>query len=64
MEQNNRPDEMLCPLVNRMIGSETCYETVMAVDGLFKLSTVSEMQITDRESAKRICEKCPYSDLD
>ena len=64
MGPNERPDEMYCPLVKRVIGSETCYETVMAVDGLFKLSTVPEMGITDREAAKKICDKCPYSDIE
>ncbi len=59
-----RPDEMLCPLVNRVIGCETCYETIMAVCGLFSLSSVPEMHLTiNRESARKICDKCPYSDL-
>ena len=64
MDSNRRPNEMFCPLVNREIDSEMCYETVMAVDGLFKLSSVPEMNLNDREAVKRICDRCPYSDIE
>ena len=59
-----RPDKMLCPLVKRVISEELCYETVFALSGLVKLSTVPEMKIEDREAARRICDNCEFSNFD
>lgn len=63
MENNNRPDEMVCPICDKMISEIICYETIMCLSGLFTLSSVPEMHITDRKAAKAICDNCPYSDI-
>ena len=59
-----RPEKMYCPLVNRVISEELCYETVFAVTGLVKLSTAPEMEIKNREDARRICDNCKFSNFD
>ena len=65
MEQHERPDEMLCPITNDVIGAEVCYELTMSLLGAGpKLASIPEVSITDIERAKKICDQCPYSDLD
>lgn len=55
-----------CPLYDKEIDTELCYETALCMLGYFKLSSVPEIKsITlDMSEAKEICNKCPYSDME
>ena len=60
-----RPIDMRCPLLGRIIPEEICYEVIMSVDGFFKMSAVPDLGGITREDAKKTCnlESCPYHDL-
>lgn len=58
------PDDRYCPVAKRDIDSEICYEMVMCICGCFKASSVPEVEFTVNEETKKICDNCPYSDLD
>ena len=61
---HNRPQEMFSPACGKTIDCETCYELVMCLAGFFKIQSVPEVKIADRDAAKKICDQCPYSDID
>ena len=61
---NNRPEEMYCPVCDEIIDCETCYELVMCLDGLFKVESIPDVEIVDREEAAMICAQCKYSQID
>ena len=37
------PDDRYCPVAEKEIDCETCYEMVMCIDGCFKASSVPEI---------------------
>jgi len=54
----------MCPVFERIIDCNLCYESVMALKRFVKVSSVPELsEITDIEQARRICEDCLYSRL-
>ena len=59
-------DDRMCPIYERVIDGELCYETAMCMQGLFHISSVPEADyIKFRfEDAKRICLECPYGDME
>ena len=59
------PDSMFCPLLKQEIDEIVCYEIVAVVSGLFKMSSVPEVEGISREEARKICNKtnCPYHSL-
>lgn len=60
--------ERMCPVLNKKINSDFCYDYIMALHRFIKLSGVPELaEILERENrveeARQICRDCPYSDL-
>ena len=55
-----------CPIYDKIIDGELCYETAMCMQGFFKISSVPESNeiIFNLEQARKICNKCPYSDME
>lgn len=53
-----------CPVFDRIICCDLCYESIMALSKAVKIDSVPELsEIKDIEKARLICNKCPYSDL-
>ncbi len=56
--------DRFCPVYNDEIDCDLCYESIMALTRIVKASSVPELsKVEDIEKARRICSKCPYSDL-
>ena len=67
MANNLTPnDDRSCPIYDKIIDGELCYETAMCMQGFFKISSVPESNeiIFDLEQARSICNKCPYADME
>lgn len=58
------PDDRYCPIAQKEIGSETCYEVVMCLTSGFRPSSVPEVPFENTEETRRLCDACPYSDLE
>lgn len=53
-----------CPVYNKIINSDLCYDSLMALSRHIKITSVSELsEIGNIEKARKLCAKCPYSDL-
>jgi hypothetical protein len=53
-----------CPAYEEIISVDLCYDSLMCLNGSFKISSTKELQkIKDIDNARKLCEKCPYSDL-
>jgi hypothetical protein len=53
-----------CPVFQEEISADICYDCVMALSRIVKISAVPELQtVPDIEKAREICAACPYSDL-
>ena len=53
-----------CPVYNRVIDIDLCYDSLNCLDHSFKASSTKELdEVEDIERARKICKKCPYSDL-
>ena len=53
-----------CPVYNREISIDLCYDSLCCLTGMFKISSTKELQeVKDIETARLICKECPYSDL-
>ena len=53
-----------CPVYNKTIDADLCYESLMALNHTVKVSSVPELKgIEDIEAARKICAECPYSKL-
>lgn len=59
-------DDRMCPIYERVIDGELCYETALCMQGQFKLSSVPESKDIkfDVDKARKICVDCPYSDME
>lgn len=56
--------DRFCPAYNETIDCDLCYESLMALSRSIKISSVPELsRIEDIEKARKLCAKCPYSDL-
>ena len=67
MASNITPnDNRTCPIYNKVIDGELCYETAMCMQGFFKIASVPESKDIklDLDEAKKICVNCPYSDME
>ena len=58
-------DDRMCPIYQRVIDGELCYETALCMQGLFHISSVPEADYIrlSFEDAKKICTQCPYGDM-
>lgn len=53
-----------CPVYKKVICADLCYDSLCCLGRLFKISSTPELQeVEDIETARKICEDCPYSDL-
>lgn len=60
----NYSEPHFCPIYNRVIDVDLCYDSLMALNGSFKITSVEDLNgINDIDTARRLCKKCPYSDL-
>ena len=67
MQNNNLNynEDRYCPAYNRIIDDDLCYESALCLGRFFKASSVPELsEIKDIESARKICEECPFSDME
>ena len=54
-----------CPAYKKTISANLCYDSLMCLTGMFKISSTKELEEIDNiEEAKNICRECPYSNLD
>ena len=53
-----------CPVYKREIDDDLCYDSLCCLNGDFKISSTKELaEVENIEEARKICAKCPYSDL-
>lgn len=59
-------DDRMCPIYDKVIDGELCYETSMCMQGFFTIHSVPEsVHIKPKfYEAKKICTQCPYGDMD
>ena len=58
-------DDRFCPVFNKVIDGELCYEANMCLSGLFKPSSVSELDsVKDIEGSRKLCSECKYNDTE
>lgn len=54
----------ICPVYGREIDPDLCYETLQCLSGMFKISSVPELdEVKDIETARKQCKGCKYSEL-
>ena len=69
MEKVNKIDfeeDRYCPVFQRIIACEWCYESLMGISKLIKKDCVRELdkiKKQDMDKALEICKKCKYSEL-
>lgn len=66
MTSNLTPyDDRMCPIYEKIIDGELCYETASCMQGFFKLSSVPEYREIkiDLGVARKICADCPYVNM-
>lgn len=53
-----------CPVYQRTISIDLCFDSLMALGRDVKVSSVDELaEVADIEAARKICAECPYSEL-
>ena len=53
-----------CPVYGREIDPDLCYDSLMCLSGMFKTSSVPELdEVKDIEAARQQCKGCEYSKL-
>lgn len=56
--------EHYCPVYDKEIDSDICYERLMCFSKMFKVESVPEFsEISDIDKARIMCKECPYSNL-
>lgn len=56
--------EHYCPVYKKKIDPDLCYDSLMCLNGCFKVSSTKELtEIKDIDEARKICQGCPYSEL-
>ena len=51
-----------CPAYGKVICEDLCFESMMALGRMVKISSVPELaEIKEIEKARKICDECPYS---
>lgn len=54
----------MCPVYGNVINPDLCYDSLMCLNGSFKVESVKELDsVEDIEAARKTCRKCPYSNL-
>lgn len=57
-------DDRFCPIAQKEIDSEVCYEVVMCLTSGFSASSVSEVEFKNDSSTRLLCDSCSYSNLE
>lgn len=57
-------DDRFCPIAQKEIDSEVCYEVVMCLTSGFSASSVPEVEFKNDSSTRLLCDSCPYSNLE
>lgn len=53
-----------CPVYKEIISADLCYDSMMCLNRMFKVSSTKELsKIKDMDEAREACRECPYSDL-
>lgn len=52
-----------CPVYNRVISADLCYDSLCCLNGYFKISSTKELAEVDIAKARVLCQNCEYSDL-
>ncbi len=53
-----------CPVYKRTISADLCYDSLCCLNRMFKISSTKELsEISDIDTARKVCEECSYSDL-
>ena len=53
-----------CPVYQRIISIDLCFDSLMALGRQVKVSSVKELAVVKNiEEARKICAACPYSKL-
>lgn len=64
MAKQNDESMRNCPVYGREIDEDLCYETIQCLCGMFKTSSLKEVdEIEDIEKARQQCRGCSYSKL-
>lgn len=51
-----------CPIADREISEDICYEVMISVNGFVKPESVPEVDFKRDEKTVRLCRNCPHSD--
>ncbi len=52
-----------CPVYRKVICADLCYDSMMCLTGVFRISSTKELsEIEDIEVARKRCCACPYSE--
>ena len=60
--KNELPDEVQCPLYNKIISSGTCCDLALVVDNLAP-RVMTDFDIENTPNCKEICKKCKWHDV-
>ena len=61
----NYNEDRNCPVYDRVIDDDLCYETALCLGKFFKVSSVPELaKVKDIEAAIKNCAACPYSNME
>lgn len=53
-----------CPVYDRVIDADLCYDSLCCLSGEFKVSSTPELsEVKDIEAARQVCKACQYSEL-
>ena len=57
--------DRFCPVFNRVVDCDWCYESVLGLSRAMKVSAVRELdEVKDIDKARKICESCKFSNLE
>ena len=59
----NSNDLRFCPLCDKSVDDDLCYEICMCMCGGLKISSIPEVNIKKDDINKSICKKCQFNDL-
>ena len=53
-----------CPVYDRTIAADLCYDSLCCLNGDFKIESTKELsEVKDIGTARKVCAACRYSDL-
>ena len=60
----NEREEHYCPVYDKDIDEDLCYDSLQCLHGFFKISSVKELDfLEDVDRARQLCRNCKYSQL-